>query len=69
MIECIHQEMNLIESWLQSLKTNYIQLTTMYGDKMSELLKKTPVTILELNPDKNKKKRFLFLHVKDPNGK
>ena len=43
-------KMNFIDSCIQSLKKNYLQKTAMYGEKMSELLKKIPVTIPERNP-------------------
>ena len=29
-------KMILVDSWMQSFNTNYIQQTIMYGDKMSE---------------------------------
>ena len=38
--------MNFIGSWLQLFKKNYLQQTTMYCEKMSELFRKIPVTIL-----------------------
>ena len=43
-------KMNFIDSCIQSLKKKYLQKTAMYGEKMSKLLKKTPVTIPERNP-------------------
>ena len=53
--------LNFIENWLQSFKTNCIHQTTMYCDKMSELFKNNPVTILESNSDSYKNKRKMFL--------
>ena len=42
--------LNSIDSWMQSFKTNSLQQTTMYGDKMSEFFKKIHVTIIEHKP-------------------
>ena len=42
--------LNFIDIWMQSFNTNYLQKTTMYGDKMSEFVKKIHLTIIEHKP-------------------
>ena len=37
--------LKFIFSWIQSFNTNYLQLTTMYCEKISELFRNIPVTI------------------------
>ena len=46
--------LNLIESWLQQLKKNYLHRTIIYFEKMSDLFNKISVTIPKPKPDDKK---------------
>ena len=61
--------LNFADSWLQLFKNFFLCLTSVYGDKMSELFKNIPVTISGPKSRYYKNKIKMFLTNIGGNGK